>query len=526
MRRIIEKSDGATSFAYVVGETVVLFLLSFLTLYVFSYTTSPLYDIILNFDQGIFETIGRDWADGRLPYVDTWDSKGPIIFFFNMLGYLMGGRTAIFWIEVVNLTLCLYVSLFFMRHYLSRRWAFPTIIILLCSYITVCSGGNQVCDYTLLLSALSVFAFYRWTDRAFGTANLDFTEAGSHHGSLAYDTKNHKLQSSSLKVQSTKLSAFVYGLFFAASLMSRLTNAVWLCVAVFIIFVVLVKNKAWRNLLANIVSFFIGCAVVIVPFTLYFAAHGATDEMWYATLIYNIEYALTSNPGDKVLTVSGFVYTVFYFMPVLGLFLINLLNIAGNPPQRTINFIWLVVSGVTLFWLYHSYANANYTIINIPFVCVAAIEARHAIRRMGVLPRFAVAGLTLVVLAGFANHLRVFRSYFIYNEQTYKHILTGVDPAYKKSFVAYNCEPEIYLAENIQPHYRFFVCQDWAVYNGSSLISKLRETYEKGDAEWILVYDFANCRIRDIIQRRYDLYRTDTANGLMLFRKKVNKKSK
>lgn len=34
----------------------------------------------LAFDQDIFYVIGRNWAEGKLPYVTAWDSKGPYIF--------------------------------------------------------------------------------------------------------------------------------------------------------------------------------------------------------------------------------------------------------------------------------------------------------------------------------------------------------------------------------------------------------------------------------------------------------------
>lgn len=46
-----------------------LSLLAFLSQMVFAFTTSFLYDMVMNFDQGIFEIIGRDWAEGHLPYI-------------------------------------------------------------------------------------------------------------------------------------------------------------------------------------------------------------------------------------------------------------------------------------------------------------------------------------------------------------------------------------------------------------------------------------------------------------------------
>lgn len=45
-----------------------------------STSTSPLYNIPYAGDTAMFQTIGKYWAEGSLPYVDLWDSKGPLIF--------------------------------------------------------------------------------------------------------------------------------------------------------------------------------------------------------------------------------------------------------------------------------------------------------------------------------------------------------------------------------------------------------------------------------------------------------------
>ena len=57
---------------------------------VFSPSTSPLYSD-WGYDSAMFQTIGKYWAQGHLPYVELFDHKGPIIFFINALGYALGG---------------------------------------------------------------------------------------------------------------------------------------------------------------------------------------------------------------------------------------------------------------------------------------------------------------------------------------------------------------------------------------------------------------------------------------------------
>ena len=66
----------------------------------FSYSTSPLYSNYLTYggeasagDSLQFQTIGKAWLDGAIPYRDALDHKGPLLFFINMLGFLLGGGT-------------------------------------------------------------------------------------------------------------------------------------------------------------------------------------------------------------------------------------------------------------------------------------------------------------------------------------------------------------------------------------------------------------------------------------------------
>ena len=69
----------------------VLFLL-------FAYeSTSPLYPYIHGLDSSFFMMTGRMVADGKVPYLDFFDMKGPMIFFIEGLGQrLIDGKTGIF----------------------------------------------------------------------------------------------------------------------------------------------------------------------------------------------------------------------------------------------------------------------------------------------------------------------------------------------------------------------------------------------------------------------------------------------
>ena len=89
-------------------------------------------------------------------------------------------------------------------------------------------------------------------------------------------------------------AAFVYGLCFGFALMTRVTNALGVCLGVAFITALLAVKGEWKNLLANAGAFLLGAAVPVLPFCVYFAAHGALYELWYGTLLYNLDYLSSS----------------------------------------------------------------------------------------------------------------------------------------------------------------------------------------------------------------------------------------
>lgn len=72
---------------------VILWILAASFVLLRSYSTSFLFPDIYGNDSAQFQIIGRMWGKGKLPYTDCFDHKGPIIFFINMIGYMITGNS-------------------------------------------------------------------------------------------------------------------------------------------------------------------------------------------------------------------------------------------------------------------------------------------------------------------------------------------------------------------------------------------------------------------------------------------------
>lgn len=463
-------------------------LLSLATLLAFSTSTSPLWPDVA-FDQAIFSVIGRNWADGLLPYATAWDSKGPIVFFFNMLGHLISnGETGTFLLQAVNLTLVLLLSFFLLRRHCTARYAMACTLLWLLSYIIVNSGGNMVGDWTLLLSVATVMGIYRWT--------LGLEKRVYEH---------------------PWRWAVVYGMFLAACLLSRLTNAMLLVAAVCVMTAVLMQHGLWVCLLKNLGAFLLGFAVVAFPFVAYFAWHGLLDEMWYATVTYNVEYALhaAQSAGGGW---TAYAKEAFFCLTVVTALLTAVLSLLSGR-RRRVAAVWLFVSAVTLLWLLKGYAYAHYAISFLPILFVALLElaalgrqwpaARHALRLV----------VVLLVAGALSKGVLAVRAYPALPEEleAQERMLKLVPEG--EPCMLYNALPSLYLRHDLRPCCPYFVCQDWAVENGPSLRQRVYACYAEHRARWILVCGQTDtCAIGDILRRDYVPIKKDEPSGLILYK--------
>ena len=363
------------------------------------------------------------------------------------------------------------------------------------SHIIINSGGDQVGDSNLLLSVISIFLVYNWSRKY-------------QDGIIEHPWKY----------------AFIYGLFFASCLLSRLTNAVAICASILAIVSILVYHKKWNNLIKNSIAFIAGCCTFALPFIIYFNIHNALSDMWYATFLYNIEYAMHSQPFAITETHFPLIYFIFYNISILSVLLSAIIAIICNARKKTA-YIWGFIAICTIGWIIKSYANANYTISFLPILFVAFIELSTLYKTDK--KELYLAGIYMistVILIGTGNYIRTTLYYESIAREMRKDAQFQIDMINdipkEDSFIIYNGLPYIFATQNIRPYYPYWICQDWAIDNGMSLRSKVRDCYAKGDVKWIIAYDYEHSHIKDILLDRYSISKEDKKNKLTLFRLK------
>ena len=304
----------------------ILFIFSAVFCYFFSIETSGRYHDFYECDSQTFEVIGKAWSLGKIPYISYWDSKGPVIFFVNMLGFLIFKNVkGVLVLEIISF----FVTLFFIFKTLNLKYNNFVCLISTCvfSLFFTCTNwwyGNTVSEWCLPFLSVSAFLIYKY---------------------FLSNKKEHPA-----------FYSFFYGITFGICAMSRLTNAIIICFFITEIIFILLKNKKIKNLLLNFLFGFLGIACIIMPFSVYFSLKGAFNEMIYATFIYNFKYCISSAKS----------FSLFYFMCNLLIFYLLFVSFLQLKNNKKLLFIILPVFCSLIFFIF-SRCYPHYFLIFLPF---------------------------------------------------------------------------------------------------------------------------------------------------------------
>lgn len=455
---------------------LLLFFLSIAFLLLLSPSTSVIYnDKQYGGDGMIFHIIGRYWfEDGTLPYVGLWDLKGPIIYLLNGFGFLISHtQKGLFILQTIFLFWTLYVTfLFFKLRYNAISSLVLTFGASLCMALNY-ECGDCVEEFTLPFLVLSYYYIYKW--------------------GISYESG---------QIDHNSKYALLYGLTLGVSLLTRLTNAIGMMGAVAFICIVLIYNKKWKNLLSNAMEFVIGFLIILLPFVLYFSANDALDDMWYGTVLYNMEYAKNSVGGHSLNSILS-IYLYGTVLLIYGIYktIIEKKYIIGG--------LWASSIVLMQYWLFGSNGYAHYGLLCYPALCVLINEIYLYLRENHIpMSYFQVVFLLFGMTVFGLRFQRTIKYSAMYNDNSAAQSLIEIIPEEERSSVImYNCNVELYLVNNIKPDNPYFGLQDFESQRGPSLKRKIYESYDRKKTKWVLFRSMKDKSvIEPILKEKYSLF--------------------
>lgn len=214
-------------------------------------------------DSSVFKTVALMMGKGYMPYRDSFDHKGPLMYVINYIGNMISYYRGVWIIELFFLS----VTVFFIYKIsrLSSGKISSCIVIFISTSLLFgyFEGGNFTEEYALPFITISLYIF------------LDYLING----------------------QIGKIRIIVCGIGLGAVLMLRPNMiAVWAVFCTFILFYLLYQQD-YRLLLKYIEFFLLGMCIAIAPFMIWLGLNGSLDDFYEVYIAFNKEYTASEGAG-------------------------------------------------------------------------------------------------------------------------------------------------------------------------------------------------------------------------------------
>ena len=217
-------------------------------------------------DSAIFLYFGRGILNGQLPYRDLFDHKPPLVFFLDALGLAFdgGSRWGNWALQIVFVLAAAVWAFFYLRKHFKEWVAACATLAFLVNLALVLERGNLSEEYSLAFVFGGLLLYSGLED-----------QKGFHWRS------------------------YLFGASFGLAFMTKQTMiGLWLALGL-IYLAQVISSREWRRLW-EIGRWAVGAVLAILPWIIYFAAHGILGDFWDVAFYFNFVYSGASGNGDRL----------------------------------------------------------------------------------------------------------------------------------------------------------------------------------------------------------------------------------
>ena len=319
--------------------------------------SSPLYPMNDWVDVNCFLTVGKGMLNGKIPYVDLYEQKGPVLYFIYAFVALFSQRSFFgqYLLEVISVGLFLYYSGKIAGIYLGKNslYIYPIEAALACIVCTTAAfthGGSveQMCLF------MFVYALYTIINACHENRGL------------------------------TRKEAILNGVFCSMAFWIKYTMVgFYLGIVLFVVIWYTGWIRRARELLQTFKQFLVGFGVVSVIVLVYFAVNAALDDLYTCYFYNNIflypsESEMTMMENVKLLfneaMEKNLVFPTFLFLGLCYL----LINAKENPRDLVVTTVSFYLLMITTYmgkgYVYYGLVFAAYTVFGL-IAIAAALQA-------------------------------------------------------------------------------------------------------------------------------------------------------
>lgn len=281
-------------------------------------------------DSSVFKTISLQMAHGYMPYRDTFDHKGPLLYIINFVGDRISTYRGVWVVEFAFIWVTLILMYLLGRLYCDRIKAFLAVVAcggLMMAYFL---GGNLCEEYAMPFIALGAYVFARYF-RFQKVSKLSLILCGASCGCV-------------LMLRPNMVGVWVAG-----------------CLAVL---VGLIKNHEIKKIWDLLLYFVIGLVLTMAPIIIWLAANNALVPCMEDYLLFNFSYC----SGKWLGKIEAFFLFSSNPITIISIICSIILLIKGRNESRWLGFLMLFVSllSVCTSGLYGG--AENYGLVLVPIV--------------------------------------------------------------------------------------------------------------------------------------------------------------
>ena len=343
---------------------LLLFFVSFVFVTLFSRATSFLY-LFEGADPSIFKQMGRAVLKGKILYIDYFDNKGCLLYFIHAFGLWFGGDFAIMMMQVISLTVTLFIWDKMLALYRTAKERVICICIALVLLLCFYGAGDQTQEWCLPFISYPLLVYF-----------------------CAYKSKS----------EISLMQMFYIGLCFGIITFIQINNACAFLGFLVYLWTQYLIRKDFRKFFQSATCFVVGWIIIAIPCVLYFyfkADWHGVYEMVYASFLSNLEYM-----GHQ--WKPQWLHVVLYFMFVGAVMVIQINN---SHKERNI-IIPYVISMALFIATFGKLCNSFYLIALIPLCIVCMMTFNFKKQKKTQLVFCGISLISLVFYAGnIAKHI-------------------------------------------------------------------------------------------------------------------------
>lgn len=309
-----------------------------------------------SYDYSIFSYIGQQILNGKIPYLEIWDHKPPVVFYLDALGLFLanGSLLGIWLLELFALITGAFIFFKLLSRTFSESITITVILLTILHYVRVFDFGNYTEEYALLFQMLSLGLFFS----SFWTVKPRF---------------------------SGFISGILCGLAFTCK---QNTIGIWITFFIMEILSWIQGKENRKQIIHRGIFFLIGFLATNGLWLLFFWSKGAIREYWNVAFLYNLIYSeqsttnrwatglttLTFLPGISAFLFAGFFSWVIIFVQFFGRMRKKKVIFFGSVEHPRI-LLWAFISlPIELFLAGLSGMNyQHYFILCFPPVCMLIV---------------------------------------------------------------------------------------------------------------------------------------------------------